>query len=218
MPLRLNSANSSNQAGKASQALIRSFTGRHRPLSATATANLKRLLPQLAIDTAGISPTRQTFLEIGFGNGEHLLQTAQTNPKALCLGAEVFINGIATLVRSLELHNVANVQVWEGDGRKLMAILPPACLDKLFILYPDPWHKKRHHKRRLINKEFLTHCLRVLKPQGTITVATDWQEYAHWMLSCAEGLFKVERLATLPATRYGKKAKTPSVGYRFIKP
>lgn len=119
------------------------------------------------------------MLEIGFGNGEHLLGYARTNPQTLCLGAETFKNGIAKVLRAIGAEGLTNLRLFAGDTLDLLARLPNDCLDEMFILYPDPWPKKRHHKRRLINADFLQNaCLRTLKSQAELLIITDWQDYA----------------------------------------
>ncbi len=122
------------------------------------------------------------WLEIGFGGGEHLLHMAKTYPEANLLGVEAFLNGVAKLVPLVAEHGLTNVRVHLGDARDLLEVLPDASLEKVFLLYPDPWHKTRHHGRRFVNVENLDNIARVLKPGGIFRVATDIENYVHHTL------------------------------------
>ena len=124
----------------------------------------------------------EVWLELGFGGGEHLAAQARAHPQALLLGAEPFVNGVASAVRHLEDDRLANVRIHPGDGRELMAALPDASVDRVFVLFPDPWPKARHHKRRLINAETLAELARVMKPGAVLRFATDWADYVGWTL------------------------------------
>lgn len=120
------------------------------------------------------------ILEIGFGGGEHLVAQAAAHPDARFIGAEPFLNGVASCLRHIEESGVTNVRLHHGDARDLVARLPDASLDRIDILFPDPWPKARHHKRRLIQAEFLNELARVLKPGADVRFATDWANYAAW--------------------------------------
>ena len=100
----------------------------------------------------------------------------------LILGAEPFVNGVASALRHIDEQGLANIRLRPGDARELLADLPDASLDRVFILFPDPWPKARHHKRRLIQAETVAELARVLKPGGRLRFATDWREYAAWTL------------------------------------
>jgi tRNA (guanine-N7-)-methyltransferase len=135
------------------------------------------------------SPTRgegsdvaPLILEIGFGGGEHLVAQAQAQPHAHFIGVEPFLNGVASCLRHIEEGGVTNVRLHMGDAREVIARLPDASLDLVAILFPDPWPKARHWKRRLIQHEFLDALARVLKPGGEVRFATDWAHYAAWTL------------------------------------
>lgn len=119
-------------------------------------------------------------LEIGFGGGEHLAAQASAHPDARFIGVEPFLNGVASCLRHIEESGVQNVRLHHGDARDVIARLPDASLDLVYILFPDPWPKARHHKRRLIQREFLDELARVLKPSGEVRFATDWANYAEW--------------------------------------
>lgn len=121
-------------------------------------------------------------LEIGFGGGEHLVAQAAANPNARFIGVEPFLNGVASCLRHIEESGVTNVRLHHGDARDVLAQLPDASVDRVDILFPDPWPKKRHWKRRLIQPEFVAELARVLRPNGDVRFATDWANYAAWAL------------------------------------
>jgi len=160
-----------------------------RPIKARQASLLDTLLPDLALDLSRPLDLRalrpdavEVWLEIGFGGGEHLAAQAARRPDVLLLGAEPFLNGVASALRHIEAQSLTNVRLHLGDARDLLAALPPACLDRLFILFPDPWPKLRHHKRRLIQAGTIAELARVLKPRGRLRFATDWADYADWTL------------------------------------
>lgn len=121
-------------------------------------------------------------LEIGFGGGEHLVAQATAHPNARFIGVEPFLNGVASCLRHVEEANAQNIRLHNGDARDVIARLPDASLDLVYILFPDPWPKARHHKRRLIQTEFLDELARVMKPDAELRFATDWANYASWTL------------------------------------
>jgi tRNA (guanine-N7-)-methyltransferase len=116
------------------------------------------------------------------GGGEHLVAQAAANPDAIFLGAEPFLNGVGSCLRHIEEAGVTNVRLHHGDARDVLAALADASLDRVDILFPDPWPKTRHWKRRLIQPEFLGELARVLKPGAEVRFATDWAHYAAWTL------------------------------------
>jgi tRNA (guanine-N7-)-methyltransferase len=158
----------------------------------------------------------QHWLEIGFGGGEHLAAQALANPDALLIGCEPYVNGVARLLSLIE--DADNVRVVIDDARLLLKALPAASIDRIFVLFPDPWPKTRHHKRRIVNPETLSDMARLLKPGGELRLATDIMSYARPMLfsTLADGRFDwlAERPADWrdrpddwPATRYEEKAR-----------
>ncbi|HEY2707316.1 MAG TPA: tRNA (guanosine(46)-N7)-methyltransferase TrmB [Caulobacteraceae bacterium] len=146
------------------------------------------LLPALALPTTPFDPlalkpdAAEVWLEVGFGAGEHLTTQAAQRPEALFLGAEPFVNGLAACLAHIDDAKLANVRLHGGDVRTLMSLMPDASLDRLYVLFPDPWPKTRHRKRRLIQPEFIAEAARVLKPGAPIRFATDWADYADWTL------------------------------------
>jgi tRNA (guanine-N7-)-methyltransferase len=132
---------------------------------------------------AATSPaSREVVLEIGFGGGEHLVAQAAAHPDQRFIGVEPFINGVASCLRHIEESGVQNVRLHQGDARDVIARLPNGLVELCYILFPDPWPKARHHKRRLIQPAFLDELARVLKPGAEVRFATDWANYASWAL------------------------------------
>lgn len=124
-----------------------------------------------------------TVLEIGFGMGASLLQMAQENPQTNYLGIEVHRPGVAKLLAGIEAQQLSNIRIICDDAvQVLKRHIEDASLDGVQIYFPDPWPKKRHHKRRLVQAEFIALICQKLKPEGFIHCATDWQEYAEQML------------------------------------
>ncbi len=165
-----------------------------RPIKSRQASLLQTLLPTIAldptqpIDLLALKPdATEVWLEIGFGGGEHLATQAERRPDVLALGAEPFLNGVASALRHIEAAALTNVRLHAGDARDLLAALPNACLDRVFILFPDPWPKLRHHKRRLIQPDVVAELVRVLKPFGRVRFATDWANYADWTLERLTG-------------------------------
>ncbi len=168
---------------------LRSF-GRikSRPIKPRQAALVETLLPQLAIDLAAPPLGEgETWLEIGFGGGEHMAEQAARHPDVRYLGAEPFWNGAARALRHIEERGLTNVRLHVGDARDLTAALPDASLSRVFILFPDPWPKARHHKRRLVQPAFAAELARVLKPGGRLRFATDWADYADRALETLRG-------------------------------
>jgi tRNA (guanine-N7-)-methyltransferase len=160
-----------------------------RPLKAGKAALLETLAPKLAIPAGAFDPRAlmprpvEVWLEIGFGGGEHLAGQAERRPDVLILGVEPFLNGVASLLRHVEQSGLANVRMLQGDARELVERLPGASLERVFILFPDPWPKTRHHKRRLMQDAFIAALARAVRPGGRLRFATDWRDYASWTLA-----------------------------------
>lgn len=146
---------------------------------------VETLLPHLAVDLSGpldpktLFPEARAFvLEIGFGGGEHLAAQAAAHPDQGSIGVEPFLNGVGSCLRHIEEAGLANVRLHMGDARDVLAVLPDASLDRVDILFPDPWPKARHHKRRLVQPDFVAALARAVKPGGEVRFATDWANYA----------------------------------------
>ena len=162
-----------------------------RPIKPRQAALFDTLMPQVAlpdpkagpIDPLALMPeATEAWLEIGFGGGEHLAGQAARHPQALMIGCEPFLNGVASLLRHIEEGELKNVRVHADDARAVVDALPDASLDRVMILFPDPWHKVRHNKRRLVQDDFTVELVRILKPGGRLRFVTDWKDYADWAL------------------------------------
>ncbi|MHA6325543.1 tRNA (guanine(46)-N(7))-methyltransferase TrmB [Roseivivax sp. CAU 1753] len=135
------------------------------------------------IDLAARFGDKPVWLEVGFGGGEHLVHQALANPGTGIIGCEPYINGVAMLLGKLRDNPAQNVAIHPGDVRHLFDVLPAASLDKAFLLYPDPWPKKRHHRRRFVTPEHLAPLARALKPGAEFRVATDIGDYVRQTLT-----------------------------------
>ena len=125
---------------------------------------------------------KPVWLEIGFGGGEHLVNQAFNNPDVGIIGAEPYVNGVAMLLGKIRRTGVDNLSVHPGDVRDLLDVLPNASIDRTFLLYPDPWPKARHHRRRFMTPEHLGPLARVMKPNAVFRVATDIPDYVRQTL------------------------------------
>lgn len=153
---------------------------------------VETLLPKLAlpsgggpIDPAALFGTPVTALtvEIGFGGGEHLAGEALANPATGFIGCEPFVNGVAKLLARVDEDGLRNVRVHNGNALDVLPRLPPASVGRVELLYPDPWPKWRHRKRRFVSMEALAGIARVLRPGGEFRFATDIDDYAAWTLA-----------------------------------
>jgi tRNA (guanine-N7-)-methyltransferase len=173
----------------------RAFFGRRKghPLRAHQAALYETLLPRLALDLSTSAPDdlRTLFpapvdgarLEIGFGGAEHLIAQALAHPGTGFIGSEPFVNGMAKALAAIEQHGLRNIRLSAGDATHLIKWLPAASLSRIDILYPDPWPKRRHWKRRFVQEESLKALARALKPGGELRFATDIAGYASWVLA-----------------------------------
>ena len=171
----------------------RNFYGRFKGPTLTKKQEilLKIELPKFIIDSVDVTdnPERQflnlrkytnnkpLWLEIGFGSGEHLLNQAQLNPDVVFFGCEPYINGVASLLGKIKEKRINNIFIYPGDVRNLFDVLPSNSIDRVFLLYPDPWPKKRHNRRRFVNPEYLIPLCRVMKIAAQFRIATDVKEY-----------------------------------------
>ncbi len=214
---------------------------RGRPLRQGRQRLTETLLPRVAItlgDEGRLDPSSlfadsasAVWLEIGFGGGEHLADQAETHPDIGFIGCEVFENGIARLVGEMERRALGNIRVFADDARLLLDRLPPSSIGRVFILFPDPWPKQRHHKRRLIARETLDGLATIMPPGAELRLATDDRDYLVWMLehmTAHPGFAWTarrpadwrERPPDWPPTRYEDKARAAGrvpVFLRFVR-
>jgi len=172
-------------------------------------------------------PMREVWLEIGFGNGEHLIWQAHNHADIGIIGAEPFLNGVARLLTYIDENNTDNIRIVADDVRPIMERLPAASIGRVFVLFPDPWQKARHHKRRLINAQFLDRLADVMADDAELRLATDDADYAACMLHLGLGHSAFEWLARRPgdwclrpgdwpATRYEQKNRSGGHGPVFL--
>ncbi|HEX4859646.1 MAG TPA: tRNA (guanine(46)-N(7))-methyltransferase TrmB [Rhizomicrobium sp.] len=192
------------------------------------------LLPKLALaleqardPTSYFDGVDDVWLEIGFGAGEHLLWQAEHHPRVGLIGAEPYEGGVAKLLA--RLTGLENIRIHEGDAREIIDALPDASIGRAFILFPDPWPKTRHHKRRFVQSETLDALGRILKPGAELRFASDDAGYVAWTLerltahpafvwTAARASDWTTRGADWPGTRYEAKAlHGPPVFLRFVR-
>ncbi len=160
------------------------FFGRRKgkALSAARQSLMREMLPLLSL-TQPLSPDARTWMEIGFGGGEHLAALMRAHPDIDFIGVEPFINGMSNfLYRVSDIQN-PRVRVHMDDAIPLLRDFPDQCLERMYVLNPDPWPKVRHHKRRIINQSNLDLFARAMKPDGLLIMATDVDDLAEWMVT-----------------------------------
>lgn len=207
---------------------LRSYGRRKgKPLSARKERLIAELLPRLRLNLKEPPPrklhdlfsvpVREVWLEIGFGSGEHLLWQAEQHQDIGFIGCEPFVNGMGSLLGAIEDRGIKTIRVHDGDARDVLAWLPTGSVSRIFILFPDPWPKKRQQKRRLIAEETVSALARVLRPGGELRFASDDGDYAArtFFLIKQSGAFlwRAERASDWktrssdwPETRYERKA------------
>jgi tRNA (guanine-N7-)-methyltransferase len=205
--------------------LIRSFVRRAGRMTTAQERAIQDLWPAYGVDlsdaaldlAALFGRAAPTVLEIGFGNGETLVATAAANPQQNYLGVEVHRPGVGHLLRLASAQALRNLRVLCADANDVLARLPEASLAEVCLFFPDPWPKKRHHKRRLVQPTFVETIRGKLAPGGFFQLATDWEDYAGHMLSVLtaapgfananpQGSF-VERLPGRPLTKFERRGQ-----------
>jgi tRNA (guanine-N7-)-methyltransferase len=208
----------------------RSFFGRRKghKLRSHQADLIEHLLPRLALDItspgpAGLGdlfdpPAGHVRLEIGFGGGEHLIAEALAFPETGFIGCEPYVNGMAKILTQIEAHNIGNIRLFAGDAAELVAWAPPRSLDRIDLIHPDPWPKRRHWKRRFVQDATVAAMARVLKPGGEFRFVCDIADYVAWTLAhlvrSPDFAWTAERAADwkqpwpgYTMTRYGRKAE-----------
>jgi tRNA (guanine-N7-)-methyltransferase len=211
---------------------------RGRRLRSMQKVRIGELLPRfvLTIPRSGllepgaafIAPKRPVWLEIGFGGGEHLAAQAECHPEISLIGCEVFQPGIAKLLAHIELRHLDNIRIFTEDARLMIAALPPSSIDRVFIMFPDPWPKRRHQNRRLVSCETLDALAAVMTDGAELRLATDDSNYLVWMLERLtehpffEWLVRGpcdwrNRPGDWPPTRYEEKARAAGRAPNFLR-
>ncbi|MDR1894986.1 MAG: tRNA (guanosine(46)-N7)-methyltransferase TrmB [Spirochaetales bacterium] len=164
---------------------IKSYVRHERRFTPTALARYRQLYSRYGLDPGGenwpaelLALWPRVILEIGFGMGTATLRMAAGDPERLYLGAEVFLPGILRLLKGADQEGIPNLRVIRGDGKETLKDFPESTLEGLHLFFPDPWPKKRHHKRRLVRGDFAELVCSRLKPGGYFLCLTDWEEYA----------------------------------------
>ena len=218
---------------------LRSFGRRKgKPLSPRQERLVADVLPRVAVDLLApapeplsrlfATPVSDVWLEIGFGGAEHLLWQARSNPAVGLIGVEPYLNGIVKALDGIEADGLGNLRVFDGDARDVLGWLPAGSIGRLFVLFPDPWPKKRHRKRRLLNAATLGSIARVLRAGGELRLASDIADYVAEMLETTlrAGAFRwlAERPADWrarpddwPATRYEAKARAAGRSCAYLR-
>jgi tRNA (guanine-N7-)-methyltransferase len=189
---------------------------------------IENLLPHLSLDIAVPSPAdlatlfdpqpESVRLEIGFGGGEHLVAEAQAFPHVGFVGCEPYVNGMAKILSAIEANNIGNIKLFAGDAAELLAWAPARSLDRVDLIHPDPWPKRRHWKRRFVQDATVAAMARVLKPKSELRFVCDIDDYVAWTLArlarSPDFVWMAERAddwrlpwADYTTTRYGRKAE-----------
>lgn len=170
---------------------IRSF-GRikYRTINDKKLFLINNLLPRISVDISkeikihklfNSLEINKTVLEIGSGDGEFIAHMAKNNPNTGFIASEVFYNGIASLLTQIDNYDIKNIRIFNGDARLLIDKLPKNIIDSIFVLFPDPWPKNKHNKKRIINNKFLISCNKISSINSSIEIVTDHGNYAEWI-------------------------------------
>ncbi len=211
--------------GRAQKAPVDGLYGRRRTHGHKVDPAYDRLALDLSApaNLAALFGGRPVRLEVGFGGGEHLLDHARTNPDAGLIGVEPFETGMMRTAAAVEAEALDNVRLYMGDARRVLDWLPPASLDRADVLYPDPWHKQRHWKRRFISEDGLDRLAHAVRPGGVVRFASDIPSYVDWTrvhVAAHESFDLAEDSAApwagWPGTRYEAKAQREGRTPRYL--
>lgn len=209
------------------------FYGRRldRPMTNEESALLKNTLPNYRVNEHTLEnwlkkTDGQRKIEIGFGGGEHLISNAKNETNTQFLGIEPFVSGCVKALKDVVELDLKNVSLCQEDAKLILTKLPESVIDEIYVMFADPWPKTRHHKRRIINEFTLAEMRRVLKPNGTVKIATDHPGYYEWITEHLAAvverkwfnmLFDVAtRPQNWPPTRYEQKALTGGATCHYI--
>ncbi|MFK5971005.1 MAG: tRNA (guanosine(46)-N7)-methyltransferase TrmB [Candidatus Marithrix sp.] len=172
---------------------IRSFVRRNGRITISQRKAIDKLWPVYGVEIAGelnldtlFGRKAEKHVEIGFGNGDSLIEMAASNPDYDYLGIDVYTSGIGHLLIKIEETQLTNIRIVHADAVEILTHNLTSALDTVYLFFPDPWPKKRHHKRRLIQPAFINLLAQRIKPNGKFHLATDWENYAQHMLSVLE--------------------------------
>lgn len=203
---------------------LRSFGRRRgRRLRARQAGLVETLLQELALPLGEPAPqpitglfsgaTEDVWLEIGFGGGEHLIWQAAHNPGIGLIGCEPFVDGVAKVLDAIDAQGLGNIRIHADDARDVIRWLPDASVGRVFILFPDPWPKKRHRKRRLVTRALIADIARIIRPGGELRMASDIGDYAAEMLFTAQSSGAFDWFATQPDDWRSRPADWPPTRY-----
>lgn len=207
---------------------LRSFGRRRgRTLTTRQQRLADELLPRLRLPLAEVAPSasqltaalvpgaRAIWLEIGFGGGEHLVAQAAAHPEVAFLGCEPFIDGVVKVLAQIEERGLGNIRLHDDDARDVLRWLPPASIDRAFVLFPDPWPKTRHRKRRLVSGPTLALLARVMKPGAELRIGTDIGDYARTILEAVARQEAFRWTATCPTDWREQGGDWPETRYQL---
>ncbi len=202
--------------GKALKASQKRYLDEDLPALSPGAVGLDANPDKVPLDLKTRFGGRPVWLEIGFGSGEHLVHQATENPDVAIIGVEIYVNGVASCLGKIRRAGLTNVSVYMGDARDLMDVLPRSSIEKAFLLYPDPWPKARHHRRRFVTPEHLGPLHAALVPGAEFRVATDIPDYVRQTLEevpkagftwqAGRAADWRDAWADWPSTRYEQKA------------
>ncbi|MCH9754155.1 MAG: tRNA (guanosine(46)-N7)-methyltransferase TrmB [Alphaproteobacteria bacterium] len=207
---------------------IKSFVKRGRKLSENKSDLLNNFLPTVKISPDHLSELpkdKKINMEIGFGNGKFLENISSKNKNEVFIGCDPYIQGTVNLLDHIKENNIENIMLWNDDARLLLVEMPNNFLNDVFILFPDPWPKARHHKRRIINTSMLQLLAKKMKENNYLYIATDHEDYREWIIETlsmnknfvenSETKWKKEIFGEIE-TYYQKKAKDKNIISSFM--